>query len=311
VSEIFDFPARQSGGELERLRRVANSSGYFYARHPLFDEDRIERALTLAGVFFASPQPEKEAVGIERSPHYRGYSVMRNSRDWREQIHFGRETAPGDHRLEGPNLWPPDGAWRSAVLSLLADFEAAGRAILHALAGCLEVPEENLLAREEQPYLLLKMIHYLVPPDATPRSGVAPHVDFSWITLLLQDSVGGLSVCTPGGVWREVEPIAGTLVVNLGEILQYASESYFLATPHQVVSRTGSRISLPFFLNPGLRRWVTPAGSPLTREWQPAPELTHVHRVLPDGALGSFCFGDAEWRRKGEGIWCRDCVPPG
>jgi isopenicillin N synthase-like dioxygenase len=307
VTEVFDFSQPMDGSELARLRQASYSSGFFYARHPLFDEPRSAAALELARNFFALPPAQKQSLDIERSLHYRGYSVMQNSRDWREQIHFGRETPETRHPLEGPNLWPADPDWRSAVLSLLADFEAAGRTILDALAACLNIPADDLLAGDEQPYLLLKMIHYLVPPDATPRSGVAPHVDFSWITLLLQDATGGLSVCTPQGVWHDVEPLAGTLVVNLGEILQFATRGYFLATPHRVISRTGSRLSLPFFLNPGLRRDLAPRESPFTREEWPGPEPVHVHRVMPVRGGEPFCFGDAEWHRKGEGVWCRQC----
>lgn len=306
--DVFDFSRPFQESDLARLRQVASEAGFFYARHPLFGIGRCEAALGLARAFFALPEAEKRRVAIERSSHFRGYSEMRNVRDWREQIHFGRECDGGGHRLDGPNLWPEDGHWRAEVLRLLSDFEEAGRAILETLARCLGVSGSDFLGREEQPYLLLKMIHYLVPPDGLARSGVAPHVDFSWITLLLQDGIGGLAASTPAGVWSEVEPVPGTLVVNLGEILQFASGGYFLATPHRVVSRTGDRVSLPFFLNPGLGTRVAPVEGGPARELWPGTEAVHVHRVMPVQEGEAFCFGEAEWRRKGEGIWCRDCV---
>jgi len=57
------------------------------------------------------PEQSKRDLAIERSPYFRGYSVMQSSRDWREQIHFGREepargSQPAPAPLCGPNLWP-------------------------------------------------------------------------------------------------------------------------------------------------------------------------------------------------------------
>jgi isopenicillin N synthase-like dioxygenase len=192
-------------------------------------------------------------------------------------------------RLRGPNLWPADPAWRDRMLRLMSDLERAGRDILSALAA-------GLSARED-PYLLLKLIHY--PPTEVPQSGVAAHVDFSWITLLLQDDTGGLEVCTPSGEWIEVPPTPGALSVNIGEILQFATRGYFQATPHRVRNRSASRsrFSLPFFLNPGLDTLVEPAAA------------EHVHRVFAADDRAPFVFGEEEWRRKGLGVWCAECVP--
>jgi isopenicillin N synthase-like dioxygenase len=232
---------------------------------------------------------------------------MHNERDWREQIHFGREepacgSEPTYLRLRGPNLWPGDAEWRSRLLRLMDDLERVGREVLPALTTA--VPDD-------EGYLLLKLIHYQTPPDGMPRSGVAPHVDFSWITLLVQDDVGGLEARTPDGIWLDVPPVPGALVVNIGEILEYASGGHYLATPHRVVSEPGrARVSMPFFLNPGLDTRI---------EGHRSGDLCHgehVHRVLTGSEDEPFVFGDAEWKRKGLGVWCHECavagtVPPG
>jgi len=263
------------------LARAAREWGCFYVPF-----GGAEAAVELAREFFARPEGEKAALGIEESPHFRGYSVMRNERDWREQIHFGREGAAVDgaegyERLLGPNLWPADLTWRAGVLGLMGELEELGRAVLAGLGTYLPVDEE--------PYVLLKMIRY---HPAAARPGVAAHVDFSWITLLAQD-VAGLEVRTPEGEWVAVPPLPGTLAVNVGEILELASGGYFQATPHRVTTGPVARVSLPFFLNPGLDRVVTPT---IPGE--------HVHRVLRGAPLH---FGQAEWERKGLGVWCGEC----
>lgn len=268
------------------VRRAAREEGCFAIRHPLFPAERCAEALALGHSFFALPTAGKEAVSIAGSAHFRGYSEMKNERDWREQIHFGREeaagTGPAYRQLSGPNRWPDGTAWRGAVLDLMRDLECVGREILAELGAFL--PEA------ETPYVLLKMIHYHASPGGAARPGVAAHVDFSWITLLLQDGTGGLEYCTPGGEWRPSAPEAGTIVVNLGEILQFATGGYYQATPHRVITSARPRLSMPFFLNPSLERVV-----------RPDEGTGHVHRVLRERPLH---FGEEEWKRKGMGIWC-------
>jgi len=106
-------------------------------QHPLFPPERCAAALADASAFFKRPAVEKQALAIERSPHFRGYGEMRNERDWREQIHFGREEptrgGPEYEQLRGPNLWPNDASWRARTLALMADLETAGREIGNSL----------------------------------------------------------------------------------------------------------------------------------------------------------------------------------
>ena len=282
-------------------------TGSYLATHPLFPPARCLAAIEDARAFFALPDDAKRALAIDASPHFRGYSVMRNARDWREQIHFGREeaacgTMPIHNTLRGPNRWPTDPAWRARMLTLMADLERAARDILAAIAGnAAPLPED------ERPYLLLKLIHYQKTPQARPRSGVAPHVDFSWITLLLQDRAGGLEVRTPDGEWIPVPATPGVIPVNVGEILEFATQGRLAATPHRVISQGGSRLSMPFFLNPALDRCVEPQPLPagFTRE---SGGQEHVHRVFSTPRLAPFVFGEQEWRRKGQGVYCEECI---
>lgn len=292
---LFDF-----GGSAGGLQTAAQEVGTFYARHPLFPESRCARPIEDARCFFALAAAAKQALAIEGSSHYRGYSEMRNERDWREQIHFGREEpAHAHYALRGPNLWPDDPDWTARMRQLMADLEQASRDILAALAA-----PYCLMRDDEKPYLLMKLIHY--PPPVSPQSGVAAHVDFSWITLLLQDDTGGLEVRTPRGDWMEAPAVPGCLIVNLGEILQFATRGRYQATPHRVTNRSGSRsrISIPFFLNPGLCTRIQPLCSGPT----PIHDADHVHRVLEPADDTPFLFGEAEWLRKGLGIWCRTCA---
>ena len=98
-------------------------------------------------------------------------------------------------------------------------------------------------------------------------------MDFSWITLFLRDDTGGLEVRTGGREWLDV---------NVGKILEFAS-----------------RVSHPFFLNPGLASTV---------EWAPVKALAdrgadcdHIHRVFPGVRQEGFVFGQQTVKSEGPG----------
>jgi isopenicillin N synthase-like dioxygenase len=317
---------------------------------PLFEEDRLEpaaldialrgwgglfvrlsnaelldRMLTVGRSFFSLPHDEKAALAIERSVHFRGWSEMRNERDWREQLHLGRErpaagARPTFQRLEGPNLWPDDRAWRAVVSSYMEVAARLGELILERLARVLGVDDDCFERIGCDGYLVTKLIGYhpQTPVDRV-RLGVAAHVDFSWLTIDLHDGAG-LEVRGPDGTWTPVDVRPGAVWVHIGELLEHASGGRYLATPHRVVNRseTRTRVSVPVFINPPLDA-VVPVFTDLpqsaarpTRDLRAQDSGEHIHRVLdPRSAREAFHFGTTEWQRKGQGGWCYACHPGG
>jgi isopenicillin N synthase-like dioxygenase len=291
--------------------------GCVLVQEPTLDRQRGEALLAMASAVFAMSAAAKDACAIARSPHFRGHSAMHNERDWREQMHFGREVpalqagpgAPPFERLQGPNLWPEVAGCRERVLDWMERVDAMAGRILSAVALGLGRPAVEV-HEAGAGYLLLKLIHYHAQPEAVVRRrGVAAHLDFSLVTVTLQDGTGGLEVQRRDGVWCPVPPRPGVLLVHVGELLAYVTRGTFAATPHRVVNPSVSRArqSVPVFVNPPLHAVVEPWPVPA----QPPPSATeHVHHVLDaDCPPPPFGFGEAEWRRKGQNGWCRVCAP--
>jgi isopenicillin N synthase-like dioxygenase len=81
------------------------------------------------------------------------------------------------------------------------------------------------------------------------RVGSSPHTDWGFITIILQDDVGGLQLWRDGR-WYDVAPRAGALLVNGGDYLSLLTKGVFVSPLHRVVSTSRSRLSAVFFFYP-------------------------------------------------------------
>lgn len=116
-------------------------------------------------------------------------------------------------------------------------------------------PLSNMI--KDTPNTLLRVLHY--PPltgDEEPGAiRAAAHEDINLLTILPAANEPGLQVQQQDGVWVDVPCDFGSLIINIGDMLQEVSGGYFPSTSHRVINPTGkastkSRISLPLFLHP-------------------------------------------------------------
>jgi|APCry1669189070_1035195.scaffolds.fasta_scaffold05769_4 isopenicillin N synthase-like dioxygenase len=265
---VLDLARLDSGPEertafLEELRRTAYDLGFFYVSGHGVDPQLIQDVLTLSRRFFSLPEADKLAIAMVNSPHFRGYNRTgqehtRGQRDWREQVDIGAEREPlplsADtppwSRLQGPNQWPaalPE--LRETILRYQAAVSDLATRIVRTFAVALGQPEDVFAPiYTPAPNQLLKLIRYPGRDATESDQGVGPHKDGGFVTVLLQDVVQGLEVEIEE-TWISAPPIPGTFVINIGEVLELASNGYLRANVHQVVTPPAGtdRLSVAFF----------------------------------------------------------------
>ncbi|MFF8288572.1 isopenicillin N synthase family dioxygenase [Streptomyces sp. NPDC016309] len=286
---LADDPETRAAFHKE-LHDAAHHVGFLHLTGHGISSPETDRILRLTREFFALPEADRLAVSNLRSPHFRGYTRIGHEltggrSDWRDQLDVGAErpapaVGPDDPAylwLEGPNQWPaalPE--LRSVVLDWQERLAAVAHRLLRELLVSVGAPADFFdEAFADRPHLHTKLIRYPGSAPSGSGQGVGAHKDYGFLTLLLQDDVGGLQVRS-GDTFLEVPPLPGAFVVNLGELLEIATNGYLAATDHRVVSPPGAveRFSVPFFYNPRLDAVIdTVPGAYLSR----APGIAHDH----------------------------------
>ncbi|QNS08001.1 isopenicillin N synthase family dioxygenase [Streptomyces xanthii] len=297
---IIDLSAADRGPEARallhaQLHSAAHDVGFFQLiGHGVTDEE-TRLLLTAMRRFFALPEERRLALDNVNSPHFRGYTRTGDERtggrqDWRDQLDIGAERpahVPGAGEppywwLQGPNQWPDDlPELRTAALRWVERLSGVAEKLLHELLTAIGADPafyDGIFGRHAHPHL--KLVRYPGGSGDGAAQGVGAHKDYGFLTLLLQDQVGGLQVEREDGLFHDVPPIPGAFVVNLGELLEVATNGYLRATNHRVVSPPGAteRFSVPFFYNPRLDAHVQPLAFPYAST---APGVTDT----PDNPL--------------------------
>jgi len=247
------------------LRAATRDVGFFYLTGTGIPTDLEQRLHRAARDFFALDDDDKLAIDNVKSPHFRGYTRIGGERtkgavDWREQIDIGPERdavegGPAFNRLIGPNLWPQaQPELRAVVAEWHAALSGIARKLLRAWALALGAEESYFDDHFGEPSTLIKIVRYPGTTNPEPQQGVGAHKDSGVLTLLwVEPGRGGLQV-ERDGEWVDAPPVDGAFVVNIGELLEYATNGYLKATNHRVVSPRAphDRLSIPFFFNPAL-----------------------------------------------------------
>lgn len=244
----------------------------------------IDRALAATRALFALPEATKAAYVVPGGGGQRGMTAFgieaakgAETSDLKEFWHVGRNLAAG-HRFAAimpPNIWPAEvPEFQPAVQALFDALDAAGRRMLRAIAVHMGLAADFFEDPVTDGNSILRLLHY--PPVSNASAGAiraGAHEDINVITLLLGAEEAGLQLLGRDGEWRDIAAPAGSLVCNIGDMLQRLTGGRLPSTTHRVVNPSPERAafprySTPFFLHfrPDYRIETMPGGP---HDWPP------------------------------------------
>lgn len=237
-------------------------------------EDTINELFEMTRKFFAAPHEDKMiAKHPPESTPNRGYSYvgqesvgnisgfekgltqgkfvrdikvsMLLAREGRKGAKTRQETfdmgSPTDSLVD--NIWMPEDklpGFRCFMEDFYARCFELEQTILIALARALKVPEQKLLSLHSAAENEFRLLHYPAIPASVLKDGtstrIAEHTDFGTITMLFQDSTGGLQVEDQEnlGTFHGIESSKTEIILNIGDSLQRLTNDTFRAACHRV-----------------------------------------------------------------------------
>ncbi|MFT7654018.1 MAG: isopenicillin N synthase-like dioxygenase [Limisphaerales bacterium] len=258
------------------LARACEDHGFFllsdHGEQPLIDSvfDSSEQ-------FFAQAKDKKmEVFRDELNPlGYFDRELTKQRRDQKEVYDF----KAGGYISSDPNKqtrWPnsPEG-FQDVLTNFFTTFttlsEQTMGMVFHSLGMPLAEVADTMQSGFGEAHSSAARLNFYPSADPVPdgqRSSVTPlgdmalhhHTDPGAITLLLQDNQGGLQALSKEDGWIDVPPKEGTIVVNVGDVLQVWTNDRCTAGCHRVlpVASQQGRFSTPFFYQPRYDAQVSP-----------------------------------------------------
>ncbi|KAG5654632.1 hypothetical protein H0H81_011607 [Sphagnurus paluster] len=286
---VIDFTKfREATGEHERklvadkIVSAFKESGFIYLTGHGIPSNTIQNTFAKSADFFHMSSQIKDRLAWEDPRSNRGYVKVGRERvtqsldpteiatlrakapDFKESMEIGR-----DWDSDWKNQWPQESdapQFKQTMLNFYQTCHELHVHVMRAIALGLNLEESLFDAKIDKQCHNLRLLSY--PPISTAllqgegQARAGAHSDYGTLTLLFQDSVGGLEVKNPhSSTFIPATPIPETIVVNVGDLLARWSNDVLRSTLHRVVappaekisdteSMTPARQSIAFFCNP-------------------------------------------------------------
>ncbi|KAH9850755.1 Clavaminate synthase-like protein [Lenzites betulinus] len=286
---LIDFSKYRNASSVAEKEETANDIvrgftevGFIYLTNHGIPQETVQGAFEQSAEFFRLPYEKKAELAWRDPRANRGFVQVGRERvtqsadaeeikqlrakapDYKESMEIGR-----DWDATYKNHWPAEAdapRFRRTMLAFFQTCHELHGAVMRSIALGLRLEETFFDDKIDEQYHNLRLLSYppiktqLLSSDGQARAGA--HSDYGTLTLLFQDSVGGLEVQNPHtGLYQPATPIPGTIVINAGDLLARWSNDVLRSTLHRVVAPpakaiseteavTPARQSIAFFCNP-------------------------------------------------------------
>ncbi|BFZ58835.1 hypothetical protein PYCC9005_005900 [Savitreella phatthalungensis] len=249
---------------IREIDHACRTSGFFQLVGHDSGPELHDRVLSAMADFFALPLQAK--MKVERSVENRkqGYEPIGTQiiekgtvADLKECFNCGDEGHAWTGTTFGDNQWSEESPSFNAIAKeYFSKTKSLSETLLELLGEAMGVGPDYFRDFARDQACLQRMLHYPPMPKDAPSNqrGVGAHFDFSGLTILLQDDVGGLEVFdAETQAYFPVPPQRGALVVNIGDKLRRISNGRYNANLHRVINKSSrERYSIAFFVDGNL-----------------------------------------------------------
>jgi isopenicillin N synthase-like dioxygenase len=253
LGELTSASQRRRGVAIRVLDDACRRVGFFQVVNHGIDDATLAGALEAMDAFFALPSSEKLDCRPPRATVNRGYAPVGSESlayslgldappDLFEAFNLGPAAFAHedlDESYFAPNIWPVSlpmmpkkvGAYFEAVVEL-------AHQLTTAVARALELESDFFESRTDHSTDMMRMNNYALAAGSEPLAGqlgMGPHTDYGILTILYADRMRGLQIIGPDGLWHDVLPEPGALLVNLGDLLAEWTNDRWRSTVHRVL----------------------------------------------------------------------------
>ncbi|XP_052188599.1 1-aminocyclopropane-1-carboxylate oxidase homolog 1-like isoform X2 [Diospyros lotus] len=257
------LPTCRRSTVVEAVRRASETLGFFQVVNHGIPTSVLGKMLTAARGFHELPKEVK--MGFYTREEERKVKFNSNfdlyqspSANWRDTLFCVMDPEPPIPE-ELPQIC------RDITMEYSKQIKRLGSSLFELLSEALGLRADCLTSFDCAKGHAILSHYYPACPEPELAMGTSKHCDPDFLTILLQDDIGGLQVLHENQ-WISVPPVPGGLVVNIGDLLQLMSNDKFMSVEHRVLANhVGPRVSVACFFTPHLY--------PSTRMYGPIKDL--------------------------------------
>ena len=253
----------------KQLYGALQDCGFAYLKHSGIYLEDVAKVNSVADKFFGAPLESKTKYGATASGGYTGYYGIDNENvDPSKPQDYKEAFIVQCSALNNPKLqqWPDDVSenFQSFVREFTEKCKKLALRILKTLAIGMKFKDTDhfikchSLLHKDGNLTCLRFNNYPPVPEGANTNCIrlGRHSDYGCITLLFQDNIGGLQIETRQGEFIDVVPIEGTVVLNIGDMLESWSQNRLKSTKHRVININDpekqklTRRSIAYFVQP-------------------------------------------------------------